>query len=101
MALGKDPKEAKPTQRLVAEVALRVPRGTRMVTALIDTGAQENFLSQHLVVEEGLQAEQTSIGAHTVDGHHITVYGRHEIETRAFRTRKTQTIWPVCQIDKV
>ena len=60
MALGKDPKEAKPTQRLVAEVALLVPRGTRMVTALIDTGAQENFLSQHLVVEEGLQAEQTS-----------------------------------------
>jgi transposase InsO family protein len=53
------------------------------VTALIDSGAQENFLSQRVIVEAGFQGEPTSIKAHTVDGSPVRVYGRHTIVTRA------------------
>ena len=71
------------SRALVAEISLSGPQGPRMVRALIDTGAQENFISQHVVAEEGLKAEPTSMGAHTVDGHRIAIYGRHAVETQA------------------
>lgn len=87
MALGRDPKEADPTQGLVAEVILRTPHGTRIANALIDTGAQENFISQRFIVEEEMKPEPTSTGAHTVDGHRIAIYGRHTVETRALDSR--------------
>ena len=58
-----------------------------MANALIDTGAQENFISQHLAVEVGLQAEPAPIGAYTIDGHRVAVYGRHVCETRAIDSK--------------
>ena len=83
MALGKDPKKATQTQSLVTQVILKLPHANRMVTALIDCGAHQNFLSQKFVIEEGLQANPTTIGAYTIDGHHIAIYGRHTIDTQA------------------
>jgi hypothetical protein len=58
-----------------------------LVNALIDTGAQENFISQRVIAEEGMKPEPTSMGAHTIDGHRIAVYGRHIVETRALDSR--------------
>ena len=83
VALGKDPRKATQTQSLVTEVTLRLSHGNRVVTALVDCGAQENFLSQKIVVEESLTAQPTTIGAYTIDGHRIAVYGRHALETQA------------------
>jgi hypothetical protein len=83
VALGKDPSRAKQTQSLTTQLILRLPHANRMVTALVDCGAHDNFLSQKLVVEEGLQAIPTSTGAHTIDGHRITIYGRHACYTQA------------------
>jgi len=54
-----------------------------MLFALVDTGAQENFLSQKIVLEEGLQATPTRMSAETVDGHRISIYGEHTITTSA------------------
>jgi hypothetical protein len=82
VALGKDPSRAKQTQSLTTQLILRLPHANRMVTALVDCGAHDNFLSQKLVVEEGLQAIPTSTGAHTIDGHRITIYGRHACYTQ-------------------
>jgi hypothetical protein len=61
--------------------------GTRTLTALVDSGAMENFLSQRVIVEEGLQAHATSMGAYSVDGHDIRIYGRHICETHVKDTR--------------
>ena len=75
------------SQVLATEIGLVGPQGTRMISALIDTGAQENFISQHIIVEERMEAEPTSIGAHTIDGHRIAIYGRHVVETQATDAR--------------
>lgn len=83
VALGKDPKEAKPTNSLVTQVVLRLPQGNRMVNALVDSGAHENFLSQKFAIEAGLQADPTTMGAYTIDGHRVAIYGRHALVTQA------------------
>jgi hypothetical protein len=81
VALGVDLKDAKPTQCIVVEVALHGTHGIRMLTALLDTGAQANFLSQSVAIEEDFRANSSLIGAMTVDGHSITVYNKHTIKT--------------------
>lgn len=43
----------------------------------------ENFLSQKVIVKEGLVVQPSSIGAYTVDGHDVRIYGRHTCETHA------------------
>jgi transposase InsO family protein len=53
------------------------PHSPRTVNALIDSGAEENFISQSLVVEMGMHAQRDSLGVHTIDGHTVRVYGRH------------------------
>ena len=61
VALGVDPKDAKPTQCMVVKVALHGTHGIRTLYALLDTGAQGNFLSQSVAVEEGFRAKSSSI----------------------------------------
>ena len=81
VALGVDPKDAQPTQCMVVKVALHGTHGIRTLHALLDTGAQGNFLSQSVAVEEGFRANSSSKGAVAADGHPIVVYGQHTIRT--------------------
>lgn len=81
VALGKKLEDAKPTQCMLIDVELCGTHGKRKLFALLDTGAQGNFLSQRVAIEEGLQADPTSIGAMSSDGHSIVVYGKHAVDT--------------------
>lgn len=83
VALGADPKNAKSSQCMLIDVELRFKHGIRRLNALLDTGAQGNFLSQRIVAEEGLKADPMTVGAIAADGHAITVYGRHDVDTVA------------------
>ena len=83
MALGKNPSQATQTECLVTQVVLCLSHANRKVNALIDCGAHQNFLSQKFVLEEGLIADPTTMGAHTIDGHRVAIYGRHAVETQA------------------
>jgi hypothetical protein len=83
VALGKDPSRAKQIQSLTIQLILRLPHVNRMVTALVDYSAHDNFLSQKLMVKEGLQAIPTSTGAYIIDGHRIIIYGQHACYTQA------------------
>jgi hypothetical protein len=87
MALGASSKDAKPTQCMYIDVALHGEHGICKLFALLDTGAQGNFLSQKVAIEEGLRADSTSMGAMAVDGHSIAVYGRHAVEVEATDSR--------------
>ena len=50
---------------------------------LLDSGAQENFISQRVAVEEGLQMSSSPNKAFAVDGHEVRVYGEYHLETYA------------------
>lgn len=76
VALGADPRDAKPTRCIVIDVALHGKHGIRRLFAFLDTGAQANFLSQKVAIEEGLQADSTFMGVIAADGHLIAVYGQ-------------------------
>jgi hypothetical protein len=66
---------------MVVNVALHKKHSIRRLHALLDTGAQGNFLSQSVAIEEGFQANSTSAGAVAVDGHSIVVYSKHTVKT--------------------
>jgi hypothetical protein len=86
VALGADSEDARLTQYMVIDVELRSQHDTRRLYALLDSGAQANFLSQKVAVEEDFRADSTSIGAMAVDGRSILVYRRYRIETQAVDT---------------
>jgi Reverse transcriptase (RNA-dependent DNA polymerase)/RNase H-like domain found in reverse transcriptase/Integrase zinc binding domain/Chromo (CHRromatin Organisation MOdifier) domain/Integrase core domain len=85
VALGLPPKavEAGKTTAMVVDIVISMRHGRRTLRALVDSGAHENCISQRVIVEEGLKALPSSMGAHAVDGHPIRVYGRHILETHA------------------
>jgi hypothetical protein len=87
VTLGVDPKNAKPTQCMLIDVELRLKHGIRKLHALLNTDAQGNFLSQRVAAEEGLRADPTTVGAVATDGHMITVYGRHAVDTVAIDSK--------------
>lgn len=75
---------------MVTEVELPIPRGgTRKVRALIDSGAQGNFISQHVIAAEGITTALVAPHSYAVDGHPIQVYGLHALETHAADTLGT------------
>lgn len=66
--------------RLTAPVIVRTASGPHSVQALIDSGAEANFISQLWVKELGLQEAQTSIRmAKGVNGEPVKIYGVHTV----------------------
>jgi hypothetical protein len=81
VALGVDLKDVKLTQCIVVDVALHGKHGIRRLHALLNTGAQGNFLSQSVAIKKGFRANSTSAGAVAVDGYSIVVYSKHTVKT--------------------
>jgi hypothetical protein len=64
------------TRRLVITVRLQTKDGWRDVKALIDTGAEDDFISQMLVKEMGIPYSSPSPGsAKAIDGRPVFIYG--------------------------
>jgi hypothetical protein len=86
VAMGRNPEGAKDTRRMTANVVLRTPQGTRTFLALIDCAAEENFISQRLVVEQGLTATPTKIAGKTINNYKIIIYGKYAFPTFAINS---------------
>ena len=65
------------------ELTIRGRGSDRTLVALVDTGAQSNFLSQKVVKEEGLNAVPSTQGIIGVDGRPLSVYGKHVLKVTA------------------
>ena len=88
MALGLPPRGPSAVKTAMeCEIVVYFPQGKRTLRALVDSGAQDNFISQKVIVEEGVRAPLSNITAHAVDGHQVRVYGRHALETHATDAR--------------
>lgn len=84
LALGLlDAAETWASSSINVEVEIDTPDGPRAITALLDSGAQANFISQLLVAEMGVQPIETKVHVRTVNGQAIRVYGRHRFDTYA------------------
>ena len=83
VALGADPEKAEETPCMRVSVELTINGLRRRFRALLDSGAEGNFISQKVCVESALRSNQISRGAVSVDGHRVTVYGHHDLKTTA------------------
>ena len=84
MVLGLDAVETSASEECIfLDVEIQTPQGKRMLRALLDSGAQGNFLSQAIVIEEKILLSKTSTRVNGVGGHEVTVYGQSLIETHA------------------
>ena len=45
-----------------------------ILNALINNGAENNFLSQKLIMKEEILTEDTKVSAHTLDSHSFVIY---------------------------
>lgn len=88
--MGRKTEGAKDTSRLTTSVEMRMAHGKRMLHALIDCGAEENFLSQRWVVEQGLRATSSTMAAKTIDDHKVVIYGEHMLSTAAIDSKGVQ-----------
>ena len=102
VATGRNPEGAKNTSRLTTRVILRTAQGNRTFLALIDCGANENFISQRVVVEQGLQATPSRVSAKTIDDHKVVIYGEHALSTFAIDSkgvrRESQQTYYACDM---
>jgi hypothetical protein len=83
VALGQDPKEATKTNCLLTEVKLKLPHADRLLTALVDSGAERNVISQKFADEEGLRTGKAIEKTHSFDGHPVPVYGQLSLNVEA------------------
>jgi hypothetical protein len=51
MAMGRNLKKIRDTRKMITNIILRIPQKTRKLLALINCAAEENFISQRLVIE--------------------------------------------------
>lgn len=72
---------------LAIEIEVDTPNGPRTMRALLDSGAQANFISQLLIVEMGAQPIDEKSHVRTVGGQSIRVYGKHRFDTYATDVR--------------
>ncbi|RMZ79297.1 hypothetical protein DV736_g6684, partial [Chaetothyriales sp. CBS 134916] len=61
------------------QVEITARGGPYWAYALIDSGAQDDFISQKLVAELDLMGKPPDVAGKAVDGHTIRIYGRHDL----------------------
>lgn len=83
MALGLLSGNSGKQQAITLEIEVDTPKGPVAMRALLDSGAQANFISQLLVMEIGAKPLSTNVHVRTVAGQPIRVYGEHRLNTYA------------------
>jgi hypothetical protein len=81
VTLGRSPLETVRLNAMEIIVILSLPHGKRTFRALLNNGADYNFINQKLMVEEQLQGFDVRNMGYAIDKHPIYIYGNHEILT--------------------
>lgn len=81
---------------LITLIKLKGKHGARDCTALVDSGATEDFISHLVAAEEELPKTPVNVTAHSLDGHTIPIFGQfsgealvtdRRGETRSYESR--------------
>jgi len=74
---------SKSEECIFLDVEIQISQGKRVLRALLDSGAQGNFISQAIVLEEGVALQKSATRVSGVGGHLVAVHGQGSIETQA------------------
>lgn len=81
VVLGKTVTSEEPKRgTLVIDVEITVKGKRHTLHALVDSGADEEFIAQSTVVALGMKGKPPDTFGKAVDGHKISLYGRHQCE---------------------
>ena len=86
-ALGITQTSTIPPRSIQLQIEIPTSQGWRTLNALLDSGAEENFISQKIIVEARLVPQSALARVKTVNGHPVSLYGRHALETYASDAR--------------
>jgi hypothetical protein len=81
VALDRNPLKAVRSNAIEVVITLSLPHEKRMFCALLDSGANYNFINQKLMVEEQLQGFDVKSMGYAINKHPIYIYNNHEILT--------------------
>ena len=77
---------------IAVDVAINVAGERHVLYALVDSGAEDDFISQAVVLRLGLKGEAPNTFGKAVDGHQIRLFGRHQLKVHATDSQGEQTI---------
>ena len=60
--------------RMITQIHLDKSHENHILNALINNGAENNFLSQKLIMKEEISIKDTKVSAHTLDDHLFVIY---------------------------
>jgi len=66
---------SKSEECIFLDVEIQISQGKRVLRALLDSEAQGNFISQAIVLEEGVALQKSVTRVSGVGGHLVTVHG--------------------------
>ena len=62
------------SNRMITQIHLDKSHENCILNTLINNGAEDNFLSQKLIMKEEIPTEDTKVSAHTLDDHLFIIY---------------------------
>ena len=74
MTLSQDLKSAMQSNRIITQICLDESHKNYILNALINNSAENNFLSQKLIMKEEISTKDAKVSAHTLDDHSFTIY---------------------------
>jgi hypothetical protein len=85
IALGhRQSADESPEQRCVSiEITINARGEKQRLRALVDCGAEDDFISQTVVVKHGLKGIPLKVFGKAVDGRQLTIYGCHNLDVHA------------------
>ena len=74
VTLSWDLKSAMQSNRMITQICLDKSHENHTLNTLINNSAENNFLSQKLIIKEEILTENTKVSAHTLDNHSFVIY---------------------------
>ena len=74
MTLSQDLKGAMQSNRIITQIHLGESHRNHIINALINNGAENNFLSQKLIMKKEIPTKDAKVSAHTLDDHSFVIY---------------------------
>ena len=62
------------SNRIITQIHLDESHKNHILNMLINNSAENNFLSQKLIIKEEILTEDTKVGAYTLDNHLFIIY---------------------------
>jgi hypothetical protein len=88
MILERTPKKTRQSKSIIVNTVLRLPQKNRKNSALLNIGAENNFISQRLTIKINLFPKRIDRSKITIDKYKIYIYNNHRLPTITIDSHK-------------